>query len=263
MFERLTGALVWAPRTDGPIKSSPAVDPRTERVWVGSHDHFLYSFDVTNRQRACAVHCGGGACFSSPRVSREPHVIYTSTLSGVVTALDPYEHSIIWRQRCPKAVFTSPLVFSGGVLCACVDGTAYTFSHQGDALWTYQTQDAIFSTPALVESSNPSNSLILLGSHDCHVYCLNTRGHVIWSFCTDAQVYCTPFVTCAPRDHSPPDGQVYVFSTVGALYILDLTSGSLLATTSLPGEVFSSPVVAADQIVVGCRNDFLYSLTVQ
>ena len=53
---------------------------------------------------------------------------------------------------------------------------------------------------------------------------------------------------------------VFVFSTVGTLYILELHSGVLLGSYSLPGEVFSSPVVVDKQIIVGCRNDYLYSL---
>ena len=53
---------------------------------------------------------------------------------------------------------------------------------------------------------------------------------------------------------------VFVFSTVGNLYILDVHSGVLLESYSLPREVFSSPVVVDKQIIVGCRNDYLYSL---
>ena len=268
MFERHSGALVWTHHTEGPIKSSPCVDPQTEVVWVGSHDHHLYGLDVSQRQCVCAVHCGGGSCFSSPRVSRDPHVIYAATLSGLFLAVDADEHTVTWSQQCPKPVFASPVVFRGGVLCACVDGVVYCFSHQGSRLWECRTNGAVFCTPALQATGHSSEGSIVFGSHDRHVYCLNTLGHVTWTFTADAHVYSTPFIaplsraTHLPRDKHVRDESlvVFVFSTVGTLFVVDLKSGRLVTSTSLPGEVFSSPVVAGNQVIVGCRNDFLYSL---
>jgi hypothetical protein len=47
-------------------------------------------------------------------------------------------------------------------------------------------------------------------------------------------------------------------STDGTISILCSNSGNILGSIRLPGEVFSSPVVIGDQLVVGCRDDFVY-----
>ena len=44
--------------------------------------------------------------------------------------------------------------------------------------------------------------------------------------------------------------------------IFDLRSGEVLASCQLPGEVFSSPVVVGDYLVVGCRDDYVYCLEI-
>ena len=53
---------------------------------------------------------------------------------------------------------------------------------------------------------------------------------------------------------------VAVASTDGAVWILDGLDGQKLASFTLPGELFSSPVVWRRSLVVGCRNDYVYCL---
>lgn len=53
---------------------------------------------------------------------------------------------------------------------------------------------------------------------------------------------------------------VAVCSTDGKVWVLDGETGTLKATLSLPGELFSSPVVWGHNLVVGCRNDYVYCL---
>ena len=49
-------------------------------------------------------------------------------------------------------------------------------------------------------------------------------------------------------------------STNGKMYILDAEQGSLACSYTFPGEIYSSPVVVNDAIIVGCRDDNVYSL---
>ena len=53
-----SGTVHWCIKPGGssePVKSSPAVDPVTGLVWVGSHDHHVYALNVcvrtTERER--------------------------------------------------------------------------------------------------------------------------------------------------------------------------------------------------------------------
>lgn len=49
-------------------------------------------------------------------------------------------------------------------------------------------------------------------------------------------------------------------STNGNLYFVNVYTGDITMQYKLPGELFSSPVVYKDCIIIGCRNDFVYSL---
>ena len=258
------------------MKSSPCIDPQTGVAWVGSHDHHLYAFDVTNKLCVCAIDCGAGSCFSSPCISNEPHLVLIATLTGRLYAVDADEHAILWSQRCPKPVFASPLLTRTGIVCACVNGFVYCFDFQGNKLWQFETRASVFCSPTLYHSTECDSgysNCIVLGSHDKCLYCLSLNGELLWSFSSDGPIYSSPFVakvkansfchtTCNAMCNSSRDAQTVVFalSSVGTLYVLDLYSGVLLACYSLPGEVFSSPVVVDNLILIGCRDDYLYSL---
>ena len=289
VFNRSTGETHWTLQTGAAVKSSPCIDQQTGVAWIGSHDHHLYGLDITNQQCLCAVDCGDGSCFSSPCISNEPHLVFIATLSSLVLAVDATEHTVLWSQQCPKPVFASPVLIPTGIVCPCVDGFLYCFDFQGKELWYFQTNAPVFCSPSFIGLEHDSRlaGYVVFGSHDKSVYCLSLCGELQWCFTADAQVYSSPFVaelnvdhltschtthqgtcfrtachttTCKKCDLSEAHMAVFVFSTVGTLYILELYSGVLLGSYSLPGEVFSSPVVVDKQILVGCRNDYLYSL---
>ena len=115
----------------------------------------------------------------------------------------------------------------------------------------------------------------MFGSHDKCVYCLSLNGQLSWRFTTDGPVYSSPFVAvmegsmschtmCNTRPRDNRDAQLVTFalSHVGTLYILNFYSGIILVFYSLPGEVFSSPIKFDDQILIGCRDNYLYSLEI-
>lgn len=66
--------------------------------------------------------------------------------------------------------------------------------------------------------------------------------------------------SAAPQQDVHP--VVYVASTSGNLTALCVATGQQLASTCLPGEVFSSPIVVDGQLVVGCRDNNVYCFTV-
>ena len=49
-------------------------------------------------------------------------------------------------------------------------------------------------------------------------------------------------------------------STSGHVYLLDAQKGDILGSIRLPGEVFSSPAVVDNLILVGCRDDNVYCI---
>ena len=114
---------------------------------------------------------------------------------------------------------------------------------------------------------------ILFGSHDGFVYCLSDSGEMRWKFETDSQVYSSLFValvqlmyahsnTVPSQEHGNTSGAVVaVCSTRGTIYFLSL-DGLFISSWTFPGQVFSSPIIVGDDVLVGCRDDFLYCLKI-
>lgn len=86
-------------------------------------------------------------------------------------------------------------------------------------------------------------------------------GSVRWKFQTGGKVYSSPFAfrPLHPGGHHYQT-LVAVASTDGTVWVLNAEDGSVCASLSLPGELFSSPVVWGQTLVIGCRNDYVYCL---
>lgn len=119
-----------------------------------------------------------------------------------------------------------------------------------------------------------SQKVVTIGSHDCKVYCLCAKnGHLLWSRALDSAVFSTPFSFCLQQSSvtlpisnhskftdfsSEVTNSVAVCGSKGTLYILDLASGIVRGKFQFPGELFSSPCVLGDRLIVGCRDNFVY-----
>ena len=121
--------------------------------------------------------------------------------------------------------------------------------------------------PSLLSSND---DCILIGSHDNHLYCLTNNGHLIWNFEANSPVYSTPAIShCRTTERSENTANTLqrnfavACSTKGTLYVIDLANGELLTSRDFPGEIFSSPVVVGNSIVVGCRDNNVYFIQLQ
>ncbi|CAG5862382.1 unnamed protein product [Menidia menidia] len=279
-----SGQTRWAFSTGDAVKSSPAVDPLTGLVVAGSHDGHVYALDPQARRCVWRRHCGGGAVFSSPCVRPVQRRLYAASLGGRLLCLhlvsgrrpaggppvserspkserkaaSPRQDSgeELWSYRRGVPFFSSPSCSGGGVVIGSVDGNICCVSDTGKLLWQFSTEGPVFSSPCLL----PGQQRLLCGSHDGRLYCLDcSDGSLIWTFATTGKVYSSP---CA-LDGSAlgrTGALAGLASTDGTVWILDARDGKQLASLALPGELFSSPVIWERSLVIGCRNDYVYSL---
>ncbi|XP_036437396.1 beta-alanine-activating enzyme [Colossoma macropomum] len=269
-----SGQTWWVFETGDAVKSSPTVDPQTGLFAVGSHDGHVYALEPLTKRCVWKHHCESGAVFSSPFVHSSPRRLYAATLGGQLHSLCPDSGELLWKYSSDVPFFSSPSCSDSCVCIGSVNGDISALSHEGKVLWNFRTAGPVFSSPCLApvppttsrktgcgayDSGESPSQAVVCGSHDCFVYGLNTfDGSLLWRFQTTGKVYSSPFVF---------DGTawgirtlVVVASTDGTVWVLDGEQGTLKASLSLPGELFSSPVVWGHKIVVGCRNDYVYCL---
>ncbi|XP_077135842.1 beta-alanine-activating enzyme isoform X2 [Ranitomeya variabilis] len=252
VLRRGTGDTHWIFTTGNAVKSSPAVDPTSGLAFIGSHDQYLYALDIEVKQCVWKAHCEGGAVFSSPCLSTKPHHLYVATLGGRLLAFNAVQGTTVWKADIGKPLFSSPLCNQNQVFVGCVDAKFYSFSHMGEKLWQFSTEGPIFSSPCVSTLSEH----VTFGSHDGYIYCCSAEAELLWRYKTSSRVYTTPFTF--PSPHSGNTELLAVASTDGNLWILEADSGLLISQQALAGEIFSSPVVYGCQLVVGCRNNYVY-----
>jgi len=251
------GHTYWTYKTNNSIKSSPTsvgyVQPQSSIVIVGSHDHYLHAVNITTKQCLWKLY-GGGSCFSSPLVDSN-YSVYGAFLNGKILSIELSTGNVLWENNLCKPVFSSPCCLKSLLIYGCVDGYLYAFHKKdGELKWKYKTKGPIFSSPLCFGID--SKEYIICSSNDGCMYCLNINGGCQWVFTGEAPFYSTPTVYLHPHNKL----FVIAVSTNGSLYVVDVETGIYEIKYSFKGEVFSSLVVVGNDIVIGCRDNNVYSL---
>lgn len=121
-------------------------------------------------------------------------------------------------------------------------------------MYQYQVNGNVFSSVTV--NADCEDLRIIFGCHDKHVYSFKVNENNItpdWKLEVDAAVYSTPFT------FNNKFG-IYVASVTisGHIYVSDAKNGKIILAYSIDEPVFSSPVVYRDNLIVGCRDNYLY-----
>ncbi|CAN8006314.1 unnamed protein product [Ixodes hexagonus] len=250
--EVASGEQRWSFATNGEVKCSPTLNKKDGSLLCGSHDKHLYCINFETSTLLWKLRPSDGSIFASPAVSYSPDQVYAASLVGTVVCIDPGNGKALWKQSVGKPVFSSPAVSECG-LCVCsVGGKVYLMDFfSGNMLWIASTDGPIFSSPVFVKGEQPS---IVIGCHDSDVYLISARdGTLRWRLRLDSRVYATVF-------HFAEAGMFIAATTNGALHLINDKEGTLSSSYRFGGNVFSSPLVLGNCVVVGCRDNFLYCL---
>lgn len=99
----------------------------------------------------------------------------------------------------------------------------------------------------------------LFGDHDNVLYSVTMEMCINWKIKLDSPIGSCPFI--GTINLSQAKLEICCCCTVnGNVFVLNVVTGEILATVKLPGEIFSSPLILADRIIVGCRDNNVYCL---
>ena len=178
-------------------------------------------------------------------------VAYVTT-NGDLLAIDAITSELLWRLRAGRSYDSSalynalpkPAVSDNVVYAALGNGLVALEPRSGNENWIYTTGDLVFA-PIVHEGS------VYLGSHDNHLYALDSEtGKLLWKYDSGDWVETTPAIS---------DGVIYFGSYNARFFALDATSGELLWTYKLKESVRRSPAVLEDTVYIGTKN-YLYAL---
>ncbi len=282
--------LIWRFKTNGPVKSSPAIVGG--RVFVGSSDANVYSIDIKDGRKIWSYKTDA-AVEASPCVIAGD--VYVGSQGGFLYALDANTSSLKWKYKTggeiPGAAnwTTSPdgrllriIVGSYDDKLHCVDATT------GREVWTYASENYINGSPAIDVNKavfGGCDAMIhivglddgkMLGKIDGgsyiaasaaidngQVYCGNYgniffradigQGKVVWEFKQSEQPYFA----------SPAIGEkvVVVGSRDEHIYCLDRNNGGFIWKFRTLGAVDSSAVICGDKVIACSTDGRIYMLS--
>ncbi|MHC5185284.1 MAG: outer membrane protein assembly factor BamB family protein, partial [Planctomycetota bacterium] len=117
-------------------------------------------------------------------------------------------------------------------------------------LWTFEeSEDAFLSAPAV------NNEVVVVGSRDRHVYCLDrSTGKKRWTFSAQDNFDSSPVICGDTAAIGCDDGR---------LYLLDIKTGKEVFSYTLGSPVASSAAIAQNYLLIGCDNGKVYAFTAE
>ena len=259
--------LHWRFRTDGPIRSSAAVD--SGRVYIGSDDGKIYCLGLSSGEEIWSFQ-------TEDSVESSPCLLSSSVFVGssdaFLYALDAETGDLRWKYQTddrilgapnwslsPESEFLAPPAYAGAhprgekawVLVGSYDNKLHCVdSVTGQAVWTYETESYINGAPAVLGSPSARNKVVFGGCDEItHVVSI-AEGIEIAEIETGSYIAGSPALT---------GRYAYVGNYGGELMAIDISAGEILWRYG-DGEspFFSSPAVGETRVVIGCRDERLH-----
>ncbi|MHB1426022.1 MAG: outer membrane protein assembly factor BamB family protein [Gemmataceae bacterium] len=163
-------------------------------------------------------------------------VVYVGSFDEYLYAIDLAGGKEKWKYKAGP-IKASPAVRQGMVYVGNADGVFHCVdAAKGEKRWTFETDSEITS------GANFAGDLILFGSHDETLYCLNKDGTLKWKFKTAGPVYGSAAVA---------GGKTFVAGCDSKLHVLDVASGKEERGVDLGGQTGATGAVFGDYLYVG------------
>ena len=245
MVERST-TMEFVPREF----ATPAVDPASGRVVVGTRDGVLRSVTIDGKVRWSVV---TPAPFYAGALIRDG-VVYSPGGDGVLRAIKADTGAILWTYDCGEELVTVPVLAEGKVLVASQSATLYALeAADGKWVWQYRRTPPVgfilrgASTPVV------RDGMVYLGFSDGHAAALDAKtGAAAWDRVLSTG---TQFIDVSSTPGFDSTGNLIVASYKDGLFSLDPKTGDTVWQSSASGLAYvlvrGSVIFAAGEDRVG------------
>jgi outer membrane protein assembly factor BamB len=299
------------------LRSTPAVV--NGKVYIGSDDGNVYCLNADTGQLLWNYYAGFQFVYSrvKPPLRSSPMVVdgklYVGTLGNATICLNAETGALIWKYSMPGYVTSSPCVTNGAVYSICYyaapDAPANTQGNaslykldaaDGSLIRTYNVPlgvgiagSAVIGRGEIWASPTVADGMIFMPAQAWKIYGINeTTGDIQWIYTIPDSVFATASMTyvaetgkvyftsrfnmvCADafngtvlwstylgrEIYSSPayaDGKIYLQTDSRLVYCLDANSGAKLSWCELDSEAWASPAVWNGKLYVGCLDNNVY-----
>lgn len=210
-----SAVTVWEIMSAAPLRTSPALSPLGDRVYVGASDGRLHCLDAFNGNPLVGtpINIGGGP-LTTPVVDSVGNV-YVGNASGTLFAFDPVGGAI-WQVPLGASISAPPTIGMSGEVLVIADDILYALSAAGVVLWNQAFPNVLDGAAPVVDSAGTA----YVASTDGWVfgvrrYPVAVGSRVSWSVQVDPR---GPRLTTPALD---AHGRVYVGAVDSRLYVID------------------------------------------
>ncbi|XP_076761252.1 aminoadipate-semialdehyde dehydrogenase isoform X2 [Xylocopa sonorina] len=259
-FHLKTGTIIWAYQTEDVVKCSAIFCKEKEIIILGSYDSYIYCLSAKDGSEVWKFKSGNGSISASGCLHFSSDTVLFGTLNGLCLALQKSSGKVVWKHKLSDPIFVAPSSLSNGLVLFCsVTGLLICFDIEVNVkMWVYKINGNIFSYIIKQIDSSEKYENIILASQNKNVYCLQSE---------DTNFRTEPTLKYVLNFHSPilatpwcENNFLFIACTDGTLNIYNVIKDRLMKIEKLPGEVFSSPVVDKNVVIVGCRDNNVYVL---
>jgi len=170
-------------------------------------------------------------------------------LTGVAKSGLPKDLAVLWTFETQDPITSTAAIVDGVVYVGSMDEYFYALDlKSGKLKWKYKAMGAVQSSPLVV------GSLVVFGDEEGVIHALDRANGVMrWTFVTDGQVISSA---------NFQDGNIFVGSYDGFLYCLSAKDGTLVWKHETDGYLHGSPGIMNDVVVAAGCDERLHVLQV-
>ncbi len=175
-------------------------------------------------------------------------VVYIGSFDDFLHAIDLKTGRSIWLSKTGP-IKSSPAIKGDRIIVGDADGKVHCLELKtGKEIWTFETAGEITG------GANFYKDLILIGSQDETLYCLDHDGKKRWEFKANGPVNGVPAVI---------GNKTFVAGCDSNLHILEIETGKELKSLDLGGPSGASAAVVGDDLFVGTMNNEVLDVNIK
>jgi eukaryotic-like serine/threonine-protein kinase len=179
-------------------------------------------------------------------------VIYNSNLLIVQNIGQPTFHlydvktgKTIWKKKS-KGLFAEPIIVKENAIMVDLTGSLISISLvDGSENWRLKLETQSHTTPAY------SNGKIIVADDNGIIYAVDESGEIIWDLATSGSFQAHATIS---------DNLVYIGSTDGNLYVVNLNSGNLEWTFDSGAKIYYGAAITKTKVVFGTTGHKVFCL---
>lgn len=157
---------------------------------------------------------------------------------------------------------STPVVINNDIVFGDNQGKIKSLNFKGKVNWSYQTKDKIVAMPIYTKLYSGEEAILVSGV-DNYMYCLSTKGTLIWKFETKGSIYSEPAILDINNDSLE---EIVFGSADGKIYVITM-QGNLLWSYETDFWIIGKPITrdvdedGSVEVVVGSYDNNVYILT--